>query len=460
MSTRDVVFVTHANPDDNRIARWLTLKLTALGYRAWSDGTQLFGGEDFWKDIESVIRDKTAKLVFLLSRVSNHRDGCIRELRVANAVKKANGLHDFVIPLRIDDLPHGDMNIELTGLNTISAGSEWADALRQLVKKLEKDNVPRDSSTGPNAVRGWWETHYGADERLTRIPERHFSNWFPVTLPPAIHTHTLVGLLRPEQEPRWEFPTEMTRGGLVTFGTAAEITANLSTLHVQSTVSKDTMTFLTEDVPRDEGRRRRDMLTQFLTAAWERAATQRGLKLYGMSGNRHTFYFDDAAVPDKKVHFTGVDGERTWRAVIGYKTRLGRKRYWHFALSAKPALHPEPLLMIRSHVLFSDDATSIWPSVDEMHRARRSQCKGWWNDDWRDRLLGTMAWLAEGTDELRLPLSPSSVAKLSAHPVEFQSPVTLIEPEKRVRAADSDDLTAAEDADELADGADDEEEEV
>ena len=33
-----------------------------------------------------------------------------------------------VIPVRVDDLPHGEMNIELTGLNTIDASTEWAGA--------------------------------------------------------------------------------------------------------------------------------------------------------------------------------------------------------------------------------------------------------------------------------------------------------------------------------------------
>jgi len=65
---------------------------------------------------EAVIRQRTAKLIFLLSRVSNKRDGCIRELRIANAVKNAERSRDFIIPVRVDDIPHAAMNIELTGL--------------------------------------------------------------------------------------------------------------------------------------------------------------------------------------------------------------------------------------------------------------------------------------------------------------------------------------------------------
>lgn len=40
---RDVLFVSHANPEDNDFAQWLTLKLVSLGYHAWSDVTKLLG---------------------------------------------------------------------------------------------------------------------------------------------------------------------------------------------------------------------------------------------------------------------------------------------------------------------------------------------------------------------------------------------------------------------------------
>jgi len=40
-----VLFVSHANPEDNEFAQWLTLKLASVGYRAWSDVTRLLGGE-------------------------------------------------------------------------------------------------------------------------------------------------------------------------------------------------------------------------------------------------------------------------------------------------------------------------------------------------------------------------------------------------------------------------------
>ena len=62
-----------------------------------------------------------------------------------------------------------------------------------------------------------------------------------------------------------------------------------------------------------------------------------------------------------------------------------------------------------------------------MHRARRTQCKNWWNDDWRDRLIASIAWLADSQTSIALPLGNSVHAEVSARPVEFTSPTTLDE---------------------------------
>src|SRR6266404_4768498 len=101
-ANRNMVFVSHANPEDNLFTRWLALRLAREGYPVWCDLTKLLGGEDFWRDIEAAIRGRTAKFLFVLSKTSNQKQGTLMELAVARKVGK--NIHDFVIPLRIDDI--------------------------------------------------------------------------------------------------------------------------------------------------------------------------------------------------------------------------------------------------------------------------------------------------------------------------------------------------------------------
>src|ERR1022692_3173082 len=72
---RDTLLLSHANPEDNEFTLWLALQLANHGYKVWSDLTKLLGGEVFWDKIEDVIRNGAAKVLYVLSRTSNTKDG-------------------------------------------------------------------------------------------------------------------------------------------------------------------------------------------------------------------------------------------------------------------------------------------------------------------------------------------------------------------------------------------------
>jgi len=63
-----------------------------------------------------------------------------------------------------------------------------------------------------------------------------------------------------------------------------------------------------------------------------------------------------------------------------------------------------------------------------MHQARRSQCKDWWNAQWRDRVLGAVGWLADGAETMTIPVSSGESLSVSAMPLEFMSPVSYDDP--------------------------------
>jgi hypothetical protein len=191
---RDVLLLSHANPDDNEFTLWLALQLAKEGYRVWCDLTKLLGGEVFWDDIEDVIRQSAAKVLFVLSRTSNARDGALRELHLAQGLAKREKLKDFVIPLHIDDLPHNEVTIELTRINTIPFEKSWAAGFATLLKKLEEDGIPKNGHFNPTAVNQWWRTKFSAEVGVRRETEEYLSNWFHVSLPESVYfTRSLVG---------------------------------------------------------------------------------------------------------------------------------------------------------------------------------------------------------------------------------------------------------------------------
>jgi hypothetical protein len=93
-------------------------------------------------------------------------------------------------------------------------------------------------------------------------------------------------------------------------------------------------------------------------------------------------------------------------------------------------LNPVYGFQIKYHVIFSDDGKNIWESKDSTQRARRSQCKDWWNAAWRDRTLAVMSWLADADETMRLKVGSELDITVAKSPLTFNSPVFYVEPEK------------------------------
>jgi len=63
-NSQSMVFVSHANPEENEFARWLTLQLANEGYPVWCDVTKLLGGEKFWENIQDANRQAHGEVRF------------------------------------------------------------------------------------------------------------------------------------------------------------------------------------------------------------------------------------------------------------------------------------------------------------------------------------------------------------------------------------------------------------
>lgn len=438
----DIIFISHANPQDNEFTHWLALSLVQAGFRVWTDITGLVGGEDFWREAESCIRNGTIKFLYVLSRTSNSKDGPLQELQIAKTVARNKKFVDFVIPLAIDDIAHADINIQLTRLNVIPFQNAWASGLSQLLDKLHKDEVPTDASLSPGYVARWWKERRGAVQSVARTFELCSTNFFPVLRrPERLHYYyisdrpfdidlKLAGL---------SFPAIMHKDTVVTFADPHDVQSALGLTEG----SFDTKTLPFPDFDSPKGRtltnRERDIRNhaiQLLNLVWPVFLRTRQLPRHEYSQRAMCFYFTKDLVPRDSQSFVRPDGSRSWRGVVGYKSmqstnRGSRRRWWHFGVSFSPRLTPAFGYIVRPHVLFSDDGTTIWESTERLHSARRSQCKDWWNDDWRDRIFAAVSFLSPGAKSIHLPIGENSHIEVSRTPLILTSPVSYTGPVSR-----------------------------
>lgn len=430
---RDVLFISHATPDDNEFTLWLALQLAREGYNIWCDLTGFLGGEDTWRDIDKLIRSATVKFLYVLSRNSNDRIGVLKELQVAENVVRDHGFVDFIIPIHIDDLPHREFNIQVARLHAICFEDGWANGLKKLLEKLSRSNTPKNSNVTPDAVTNWWREHFSSDEGVEAVAETYLSNWFPVVNPPShIFFHVLqrvtMGRLGLSAEP--PYPAVSEGEFLISFAPAKDLTEYLEEgVIISRTLAFELSSFLNAEIENqpvdraDAGR----ITRRLLKLAWQNSNSTKRLPAFDLSNAECGYFLKDFASEDK-VFFNGVDGNRTWRQLVGYATVTKGKRFWHFAIQSKPVTHPFVGFCVKPHVLFSDDGKTIWDQPKRMHRARRSQCKTWYNPEWRDRLLAAMSWLAGTAQGIPLRLAADSRAQVSKLPLEFDSPVSYLEP--------------------------------
>ena len=448
---RDTIFISHANPEDNEFSRWLALQLAREGYPVWCDLVKLVGGEDFWADIEKVIRTRTVKFLYVLTRTSNQKPGVLQELTVAQNVARDLALVDFILPLHVDDIPHREINIQLSRLNTIEFKRGWAPGFANLLRKLDEDGIAKSPAVTPASVTCWWRTHFSATEGVSAEPEEYLSNWFPITSwPDTLYFHQLStspgnlnGLLADIP-----YPAFMHRDNLVSFASADD----LSIWQPSGCSIVMSAAYSLADIVQSRSRAgfadyrdARNGVTRLLRQAWYWFLAEHDFPTFSLSSEVPVFYFTKDAVEKDTIRFEGVDGKTAHRQIVGYKTSWSSKanaefkRYWHFGVQLKPLVYPLLAFAVKPHVFFSEDGTNLWDHPSRMHRARRSQCKDWWNPHWRDRILAAMTLLAGPAGDLELPVSAEARITVGRRPVKFVSPVSFSDPEGRAPSIVEDD---------------------
>jgi TIR domain len=145
---RTTVFVTHAAPEDNEFALWISSKLAAPGYRTWVDQRRLRGGDDFWDEIDRVLRNHAIKQVVVFTRFVG-KTGVKKELAIGDIVEGRLKDPRFVIPIRAGDIAFTDAPPEFIRTDILNAYPNWHDCLNQLFETLEEAQVRRNRSPMP-----------------------------------------------------------------------------------------------------------------------------------------------------------------------------------------------------------------------------------------------------------------------------------------------------------------------
>jgi hypothetical protein len=136
---RKLLFISYAY-EDQVFAKWLARKLAFYGYGVWFDQIKILGGESWVKEVDVAIKERSFRVLGLLSKASIGKENPRKERTQALAIAKQRKTDDFLITLNLDGV---QPDWTLSDISWISFRESWADGLRRLLKKLESLNAPR-----------------------------------------------------------------------------------------------------------------------------------------------------------------------------------------------------------------------------------------------------------------------------------------------------------------------------
>ena len=132
------LFISYAT-EDCALADWLARKLANQGYAVWLDRLKMLGGEPWPQSIDIAIKERTFRMLALISKDSLRKSNPSKERTLALSITRTREIPDFMIPIKVDSV---ELDWLTTDLTYIPFNSGWADGWRQLLNKLESLNAP------------------------------------------------------------------------------------------------------------------------------------------------------------------------------------------------------------------------------------------------------------------------------------------------------------------------------
>lgn len=443
---RDTLFISHATPEDNEFTIWIASRLELLGYKIWLDKEGLLGGERFWKEIDGAIRNSACKVLLVYSSnicVANEpgelKTGINKEIELAESIASNEKLKDFIIPLHIDNSPY-DLFVGSNMLNHIQFDENWAIGLEQLIKKLEKDNIPKPGLSENSLLGEWFENEYINRNSIIKKNELYYSSWWSVDkIPVCFYMHVFDNKAQADaiyQENN--IPIGKISNILTSFekdilttvqreNEVFEIKAN--------TVHQITMDELIFGFERDTFPSQRDSENHFkklMKQCLFQLMKSRGLYWYELANRRFAYFYVPNTLESPKIKFQfpfrGQKGKIKTKSLFGKYKELGK---WHYAISARSSITPFTGFELKSHIVFTDNGFKLWDDKEKIHSKRREKGRHFFNEEWRDMQLAFIQGLKDENDEIRIKVAKDSFLGLKEWPEMFWSDFGYMEPRNK-----------------------------
>jgi ADP-ribosylglycohydrolase len=398
------LFISYAT-EDAELAEWLTLRLTAEGYRVWCDRVKLLGGESYPRDIDNAIKTQTFRMLALISKHSLIKENPLKERTLGYNIGRQRKI-DFIIPLLIDKMRPDELGWIDSDLTYIPFYDSWAQGISKLIKKLRSIPTPNPLPNGARLVSSWAMQQ----SSLTSSQERLWTNLFEIkSLPdfvyrivtPSDFKITDLGWISYEQSEHilWSFEVPDPK---------------LEYLSVKWNDSRR----MPYGVPPI------DIATILIKEHMRRLCLQRKAQ-ETLNGE---IYLSNLTAPDSWLRFTDFKGKQSRVLATSKRTVRssgGTRNPYRYHLS--PVFRPFlkkygiPVLELQVRLYLTDvQGKALQPGI--VNRRRKRIARSWWNYQWVSRIFAIAQWVFDGQSTYNLATGRNYEINVSGSPLSVVAP--------------------------------------
>lgn len=396
---RDHLFVSYAS-EDEAFAKWLALRLTVEGYKVWISCFELLGGERFPEDITRAIKERTFRMLGLLSEHSLHKDDPSGERSMAISLGRERD-ENFLIPINVDGCSPTDLDFRTIEFNFIPFWGSWADGLAQLLEKLKEIEAPKGAANGCEIAA----STYLSDEVLSDQPEPLYANLLLFErIPEVLYCYrprwTLSAIDRNALANHWAFwgqPGRARGGEYFAFSSPPNAVPGLDRL-TWDLVASDKWRGLKSF----QNKHPEHILKPLLRRAILHHLRRKGLK--PVSTKKSTIlYFPRGLLDNDNLSFMMPDGRSTYRKVVGERIfpGSGDTYRYHQAVTVDILRDLESRFVVKFRIkLYVTGPDGERLGRHSANARRKHLTSDWYNKEWLARHLALCAFMSDGDGKI------------------------------------------------------------
>jgi hypothetical protein len=415
----DHVVVDHVD-SDAALALWLSRRLTLAGFRVWCRGLAPLAGSSATDTICSLVASRAHRYLAILSPESLADPEFTVRRSAALAAGGQRGCA-ILIPAIARPININQLDQQTRSLTPAQFDASWADGLKSIEATLTVAGCPRT----PDGAQELVIRSYFPDEIIKTETEELASNLFKVTrLPDVIHrfyASTPLGEDSGQLTGLWAFRRVSDTHFLSFDQPPTQLAIDHGITNKGGSVLKG--------LAQIDGIPASDLVTELIRKSLYAECRRRGLHF---CTDRKLVYFPAQLLKNDNLRVQRLDGSLTHFSVVGershgWKDRATKYRY-HIAPVFAPMGDPENgydiITRIRVHI--TDLAGNLYPGR-AAHIRRKKLCKSWWNEEWLNRVMGVMQFLAGDNEQITIGEKDGGRIVIERLPKTYIAPIRLNE---------------------------------